>query len=93
MVFLLVFICQVHDGPPIQIGWTPQRIRILEVDVYEIFRRRRRDRQALFISTEDRINRLLSQGYTNGEISDATTNVSKVQQERFESVVGQPLSL
>lgn len=87
-----LIICQVHSGPPIQIGWTPNKVNLLELDEYEIFRRRRRDKHALSISTDERIARLLSQGYTIGEIRNAITDVARARQDRFDSVVCQPLS-
>jgi hypothetical protein len=73
---------QVHEGPPIQLGRTPERINVVEIDTYELFRHRRRDRHALAISTDERFFTLLSLGYSEDEIIAATVECAKVKHER-----------
>jgi hypothetical protein len=74
---------QVHAGPPIQIGWTPQKIDLLELDIYEVFRHRRRDRHALQLSTYKRTEALLLHGYTEDEILAACAECERVKYERL----------
>jgi hypothetical protein len=74
---------QVHAGPPIQIGWTPQKIDLLELDIYEVFRHRRRDRHALQLSTYKRTEVLLLHGYTEDEILAACSECERVKYERL----------
>lgn len=53
--FLLCYLfTQVHEGPPIQIGWKHHKRNVMELDVYEVFRTRRRGRRELPISMNAR---------------------------------------
>jgi hypothetical protein len=73
---------QVQDGPPVQIGWTPEKENVLAINVYEVFRPRRRDRTDLFLSTDERTETLLLQGYSEDEIHAASTECARVKYER-----------
>jgi hypothetical protein len=54
-VTLFCWMCsQVHEGPPIQIGWKHHNRNVMELDVYEVFRTRRRGRRELPISRNAR---------------------------------------
>jgi hypothetical protein len=66
----------------VTLSWTPHKIAEQRLDVYEIFRERRRDRRALFLPTSTRIEALMTQGYTLNDILQATKECEKVKQGR-----------
>jgi hypothetical protein len=74
---------KVREGPPVTISWTPERIDERRLDEYEIFRDRRRDKLALFLSTTNRVERLLSEGYTAEDIQKAVAECRKAKTERL----------
>ncbi|KAG7340769.1 hypothetical protein IV203_024312 [Nitzschia inconspicua] len=79
----------VRDGPPLTLSWRPQRIKEQRLDVYEIFRDRRRERPDLFLPTSLRIKTLLLEGYTEEELMDASAECVKVKRERFVSATNE----
>lgn len=58
----------VSDGPPLTIGWKPQKITALDLDYFEKFRPQRRHRRDLILDTSTREDLLLRSGVTFDEI-------------------------
>ncbi|CAJ1968948.1 unnamed protein product [Cylindrotheca closterium] len=75
----------VFDGPPVQIGWTPENSKVLRLDIYEVFRPKRRNRFEMFMTTDERTESLLHRGYTDDEIRQAASESARIQEQRFQS--------
>ena len=73
-------------GAPIQIGWTPFKTTIRNLDLYEYCRGDRRRGTALLLSVPERNKILLRLGYSQEEIQDLTEAVTHARKQRAETV-------
>lgn len=83
----------VRTGPPLTISLIPQRIDTIDVDLYELFRNRRRDKESIWLSTRDRTETLLSEGYTEEDILSAIAEVDRIKFQRYISARYDPEAL
>ena len=77
----------VSSGAPVQIGWVPQGIFTINLDVYEHFQRgNRRQMKKLILKTPQRTNILLRAGYSLNAIVAASITAALIRKSRREAL-------
>ena len=72
------------QGPPLTLsGVDPQKVQTTNVELYELFRDRRRDKVGLTLTARQRTEILLGAGYTEDDISDAVKALRQLRYERL----------
>jgi hypothetical protein len=80
----------IHSGPPLTLAGDPLKKLTTDVELYELFRDRRRDKVGLTLSARQRTEILLNAGYTEKMILDAVETVQRCRYERYVSAQFDP---
>lgn len=76
-----------RSGPPIELSWIPECRTTIDLDFYELTRRRKRDRRDLLLSAEDRLEILQQEGFSSKQMNAATMEVQRVSLSRRVSAI------